>query len=598
MRGSESSHPARSAPHSHQSASDSIDAMQHVFDRQNRVTTTTNRSTTATCAPVRSAQVLLYQDAWCDCDDFSGFFSDLSDALNDARKFIYIAGWALSPQIRLKRGNDGEESLGDLLVRKGEAGVKVCLLIWSMPVVDKAETKYAEAYHFFNDRRNVKCVIAQNANIKLSDLAELSRTHHQKFIVIDGVVGFVGGLDLFYGRWDGPSHRLFLSPEDGSTRLWESDHYNGERDALGENGNLWPRQPWHDVHSCCFGDVVADLQEVFVRRFCHNAPYREKYTYKEAADSLAEESYVGASLRAKTWSARMQVLESGGGRSDIQTAYIASISRARSIIYIENQYFISGDGNHVPRVLGERAAHLIDDGHFDFFFMVVLPLYPEGSIDPATQRGRALNSLMFFQMQSVCLVLKLIEDALRRKGRHDDPQNFCSFFCLGKREPHATVEVCNNGKAALLCRSKRYMIYVHSKFMISDDKEFIVGSANINERSMSGTMDSEIALKCISDDETKVKSFRCTLLTEHAGDDPRQWMQRSPMEVRDILRERARRNWAAFSGPELHELPDEHILPFPITKDENGEYVMLPIPDCAPLVLKESTFTFIDKIVK
>lgn len=38
------------------------------------------------------------------------------------------------------------------------------------------------------------------------------------------------------------------------------------------------------------------------------------------------------------------------------------------------------------------------------------------------------------------------------------------------------------------------MIYVHSKFMVVDDEYAIVGSANINERSMSGERDSEIAV--------------------------------------------------------------------------------------------------------
>ena len=38
------------------------------------------------------------------------------------------------------------------------------------------------------------------------------------------------------------------------------------------------------------------------------------------------------------------------------------------------------------------------------------------------------------------------------------------------------------------------MIYVHAKGMIVDDEYVIVGSANINERSMAGTKDTEIAM--------------------------------------------------------------------------------------------------------
>ena len=42
----------------------------------------------------------------------------------------------------------------------------------------------------------------------------------------------------------------------------------------------------------------------------------------------------------------------------------------------------------------------------------------------------------------------------------------------------------------------RFPIYVHSKMMIVDDAYIIVGSANINQRSMAGTRDTEMAVGC------------------------------------------------------------------------------------------------------
>lgn len=38
------------------------------------------------------------------------------------------------------------------------------------------------------------------------------------------------------------------------------------------------------------------------------------------------------------------------------------------------------------------------------------------------------------------------------------------------------------------------MIYVHSKGMIVDDEYVLMGSANINQRSLSGSRDTEIAM--------------------------------------------------------------------------------------------------------
>lgn len=42
--------------------------------------------------------------------------------------------------------------------------------------------------------------------------------------------------------------------------------------------------------------------------------------------------------------------------------------------------------------------------------------------------------------------------------------------------------------------NRRFMVYVHSKLMIVDDEYILLGSANINQRSLDGTRDSEIAI--------------------------------------------------------------------------------------------------------
>ena len=75
------------------------------------------------------------------------------------------------------------------------------------------------------------------------------------------------------------------------------------------------------------------------------------------------------------------------------------------------------------------------------------------------------------------------------------------FLCPAKRElygPHMDVlDVPAPGTLGETFReTMRQMIYVHSKMMIVDDAYIIVGSANINERSMAGTRDTEIAVGC------------------------------------------------------------------------------------------------------
>jgi phospholipase D1/2 len=41
-------------------------------------------------------------------------------------------------------------------------------------------------------------------------------------------------------------------------------------------------------------------------------------------------------------------------------------------------------------------------------------------------------------------------------------------------------------------------IYVHSKLMIIDDRIVVIGSANINDRSLLGSRDSEVCVSGIS----------------------------------------------------------------------------------------------------
>lgn len=73
-------------------------------------------------------------------------------------------------------------------------------------------------------------------------------------------------------------------------------------------------------------------------------------------------------------------------------------------------------------------------------------------------------------------------------------------------------------------------IYIHSKMMIVDDDSVIIGSANINDRSMRGSRDSELAV--VIEDQIKVNvkingeevsvsedihSLRCTCFSQIFG---------------------------------------------------------------------------------
>ena len=104
-----------------------------------------------------------------------------------------------------------------------------------------------------------------------------------------------------------------------------------------------------------------------------------------------------------------------------------------------------------------------------------------------------------------------IGQALIRTGNTEThPTDWLIFLCPGKRElPGEYLERLappEDPMAKIFRDSLRFPIYVHSKMMIVDDKYIIIGSANINQRSMAGTRDTEIAMGKI------IYTLSCTTL--------------------------------------------------------------------------------------
>ena len=91
-----------------------------------------------------------------------------------------------------------------------------------------------------------------------------------------------------------------------------------------------------------------------------------------------------------------------------------------------------------------------------------------------------------------------IGQALLRTGNDSHPTDWLLFLCPGKREVPGDhlerLEPPSEPFAKIFRETLRFPIYVHSKMMIVDDTYIIIGSANINQRSMAGTRDTEIAM--------------------------------------------------------------------------------------------------------
>mmetsp|Transcript_4943 Transcript_4943/g.9266 ORF Transcript_4943/g.9266 Transcript_4943/m.9266 type:complete len:1030 (+) Transcript_4943:37-3126(+) len=219
---------------------------------------------------------------------------------------------------------------------------------------------------------------------------------------------------------------------------------------------------------------------------------------------------------------KCQLLRSAGAWSfgldeqekSIHKAYIDRIAKAERFIYIENQFFISDTAeepvkNKITSALVKRIKAAYDSGE-PFKVIVVMPLLPafEGSVDDTN--AAVLRVQLYWEYRTISGLYALLSDI-------PDPKEYISFYGLRTHAMLSGVPVTE-------------MVYVHSKLMIVDDNFVIMGSANINDRSMLGLRDSEIAL--LIEDTEKVKvpfkgvlvdcskfahTLRIAIFTEHSG---------------------------------------------------------------------------------
>jgi len=177
----------------------------------------------------------------------------------------------------------------------------------------------------------------------------------------------------------------------------------------------------------------------------------------------------------------------GKTETSIQQAMVSAITNAKHFVYIENQYFISntakGVKNEIGTTLVRRIRRAIQEKKAknlpfpDFRVVVVLPVHPEGTYKDSA----AIRYIMKFQYETISRGGHSIIEQLAQEFPGEDISEYISFYALrnwGILQGYAVTE----------------QIYVHTKLTIVDDRIAIIGSANINDRSLLGDRDSEIAV--------------------------------------------------------------------------------------------------------
>ncbi|XP_042489404.1 phospholipase D alpha 1-like [Macadamia integrifolia] len=579
-------------------------------------------------------------------------WEDIFDAITNAKHMIYITGWSVYTEISLVRDSGrpkpgGDIILGELLKKKASEGVRVLMLVWddrtSVGLLKKdglMATHDEETANYFHDT-DVHCVLCPRnpddggsivQNLQISTMF----THHQKIVVVDGampsggsekrrIVSFVGGIDLCDGRYDSPFHSLFRTLDTA-----HHDDFHQPNFSTGASINKGgPREPWHDIHCRLEGPVAWDVLYNFEQRWRKQGGKDLLVELRDLGDIIIPPSPVMFSEDNETWNVQLFRSIDGGaafgfpdtpedaaraglisGKDNIidrsiQDAYINAIRRAKNFIYIENQYFLGssfcwkpddikveeiGALHLIPKELSLKIVSKIEAGE-RFTVYVVVPMWPEG-----IPESGSVQAILDWQRRTMEMMYTDIFQALHAKGIEADLRDYLTFFCLGNREMKKSGEYepseqaepdSDYGRAQ---KARRFMIYVHAKMMIVDDEYIIIGSANINQRSMDGARDSEIAMGAYQPYHLatrkpargQVHGFRMALWYEHLGMLDDSFLQPESVQCVQKVNKIADKYWDIFSSESVDRDLPGHLLTYPVAISSDGTVNEFPDTEFFP----------------
>jgi phosphatidylserine/phosphatidylglycerophosphate/cardiolipin synthase-like enzyme len=263
----------------------------------------------------------------------------IAEALAGARSHVHIAGWHITPDFGLTRDQRAtrlRDLLGELAMR-----VDVRVLLWAgapLPVFTPSRAAVRRVRKELRRGTRVQCAL---------DFHERPmHCHHEKLVIVDGEVAFVGGIDL---------------TSLGGDRFDTSEHLM--RSRLG----------WHDVSSRVRGPAVADVDAHFVARWraVTGEQLEQAWPPRPAGDV---ELQVVRTVPEKIY----DFLPQGDFR--ILEAYTRALRSARTFVYLESQFLWSA------QVVEILAGKLREPPSDRFRVVVLLPAKPNNGAD--TTRGQ------------------------------------------------------------------------------------------------------------------------------------------------------------------------------------------------------------------
>lgn len=395
--------------------------------------------------------------------DAAAYYAAFYRAALQAKKTIILSGWQFDSGVPLLRGADAPPGaevrllpfLNQLCEQKPE--LEIYILAWDFHVVFSLEREWMQTLYFewsTNERLHFRFDEAQAAQ----------GSHHQKFVVIDRTVSFLGGIDLCEARWDDRSHR-----QDNPLR---TSHGAASK-------------PYHDVQTYLAGCEVADvLRELFTDRWARSTGPKLALQACESARGIEYQPDEALPLGPSGVAfSRTDARGPDETVREVERLFIDAIGAAEQLIYIETQYFSSS------AVCEAFVSRMSDRERPKLQIVVILNPKPE-----------ALKEEIALGLRQAKILTRL------------------GYTAASTGHALGVYGTLSDGEGP-----DRPSTYIHSKLLLVDDRFLTVGSANLTNRSMGVDTELHASWEARASSEAdgalreRIRSVRVSLLAEHTG---------------------------------------------------------------------------------
>jgi phosphatidylserine/phosphatidylglycerophosphate/cardiolipin synthase-like enzyme len=387
--------------------------------------------------------------------DGRDFYRAVHDACRQARRTILMTGWQFDSRVPLLRGADADGAelptrflalLSALCRERPE--LEVYLLAWDASAFFTFEREPLQkfVFHWRGHRR---------IHYRMDSCHPVGASQHQKLIVVDRGIAFLGGMDVCSSRWDDRDHRA--------------------RDARRRTG--WRRYaPYHDVQAYVSGDAVDVLRDWFGERWRLATGDELRLSgVPRRAMAIEPTCEVRAPVVAlsRTWPEMEQ--PPTPAVCEIAGLHHRAIANAERVLYMENQYFSSDElGRAVIERLERQGASRLE-------IALVLP-----------EKSAGFKERIAIGVYQAEILERIVSTAAREGHR-------VGVYYTAASGPDGDVPV-----------------FIHSKVLAVDDRFLLVSSANATNRSMS--FDSELGIAWEAPAPTdSLRDARVELMREHVG---------------------------------------------------------------------------------